>query len=299
MLWPAALNEFEAYLRHERMLSGNSVEAYMHDMHLLQAYIPGTEPDKITQADIRSFLQNLNEKNKLNVTSQARVVSGIKSFFRFMRMINAIPEDPSRHISAPRIGSHLPDFLEFFEVEQVLAAIDMSAVHGLRNRAMLELLYSSGLRVSELINLKITNLFFDIGFIKVIGKRDKERLAPVGSDAVKFVNMYLEHTRKNATPKKGHENTLFLNNRGAGLTREMLFLIVQKTAAEAEIGRSVSPHTFRHSFATHLVEAGADLRAVQEMLGHESIATTQVYTHMDTEYLKQIVKDFHPRSGKH
>ena len=297
--WPEALTEFEAYMRLERVFSGQSIEAYLHDVNSLRSFVH-TEatpllPDEVRHTHLSDLLRSLTELGIGN-TSQARMVSGIKAFFKFLHLTDAIASDPTLHISAPRLGQHLPDFLTFSEIEQILSAIDLSAPQGLRNRAMLEVLYSSGLRVTELIELKITFLYFDIGFIKVIGKRNKERLAPIGTEAMHYVNQYLEHERRAAPVKKGHENTLFLNRRGAGLTREMAFHIVRNAAEVAGIQRAVSPHTFRHSFATHLIEGGADLRAVQEMLGHESIATTQVYTHLNTDYLKQIMRDFHPRS---
>jgi integrase/recombinase XerD len=297
--WPEALSEFESYLRHERILSGNSTEAYLRDVNQLYRFLqtdPGdTLPASVTPAQIMDLLMAVNITG-ISGSTQSRLVSGIKAFFKFLLITGQINSDPSSYISAPQISQRLPDFLEIHEIDQILAAIDLTATHGLRNRAMVETLYSSGLRVSELVELRIGNLYFDIGFIKVIGKRNKERLAPIGSSAVKHIGIYQDHVRRHAKPQKGFENYLFLNNRGAALTRVMVFTIVKELALQAGINRPISPHTFRHSFATHLVEAGADLRAVQEMLGHESITTTQVYTHTDLEYLKQIVRDFHPRS---
>lgn len=205
-------------------------------------------------------------------------------------------DDPTQLLEAPKIGRKLPDTLEFLEVEEIVHAVDLSTPEGMRNRAIIEVLYSCGLRVSELTNLRLSNFFEDLGFIKVTGKGNKERLVPIGREALKFVRIYRDEIRVQLNIKNGHENILFLNRRGAQLTRAMIFTIVKRATAEAQITKNVSPHTFRHSFATHLIEGGADLRAVQEMLGHESILTTEIYTHLDREYLKQVVTEFHPRS---
>lgn len=297
--WPEALTEFEIYLRHERILSGNSTEAYLRDINQLRRFVltenSDLAPNQITSKQIQNLLQSVAETG-ISAATQSRLVSGIKSFYKFMLLAGATETDPAANIATPQLGQYLPDFLEIHEIDAILNAIDLSSTHGLRNRAMVETLYSSGLRVSELVELKLSDLYFDIGFLKIIGKRNKERLAPIGSSAIKHINIYLEHIRQKTQPSKGFENYLFLNNRGASLTRVMIFTIVKGLAQAAGIKKAVSPHTFRHSFATHLVEAGADLRAVQEMLGHESITTTQIYTHTDLEYLKQIVRDFHPRS---
>jgi len=224
------------------------------------------------------------------------MLSGIKSFYVFLEYEEMITENPVALIDSPKVGRKLPDVLNIFEIEKILDAIDMSTPEGGRNRAMLEMLYSSGLRVSELINLKMNQVYFDVGFLRVLGKGNKERLVPIGKSAIKYLKIYLEEIRCHVNISPGFENFVFLNRRGKGLTRVMIFTIIKNLVTIAGIKKQVSPHTFRHSFATHLVEGGADLRAVQEMLGHESITTTEIYTHLDREYLKQIIEEYHPRS---
>jgi integrase/recombinase XerD len=240
----------------------------------------------------------LVELNQLGLAahSQARIISGIKGFYKYMIIEKKISDDPTVLVDAPKLGRKLPDTLDVNEINELLEAIDHSKPEGARNRAILEVLYSSGLRVSELINLRKTNLFLEAGFIRVIGKGNKERLVPIGSEAIKYLNIYLEQSRVHIEIKPGEEDMVFLNRRGKRLTRVMIFTIIKNLAAAAGIRKKISPHTFRHSFATHLIEGGADLRAVQEMLGHESITTTEIYTHLDKTYLKQIIKDYHPRS---
>lgn len=228
--------------------------------------------------------------------SQSRIVSGLKAFFKFLVYEEVITKDPSELLEAPKLGRKLPDTLNFPEIEQLLAAIDLSTPEGTRNRAMLETLYSSGLRVSELIELKISNVHDDVGFLRVIGKGSKERLVPVGREALKHIRLYLEHVRVHVSVQKGFEDHVFLNRRGKALTRVMIFTIIKNLSKAIGLKKNISPHTFRHSFATHLIEGGADLRAVQEMLGHESITTTEIYTHLDRDYLKQVIKQYHPRS---
>jgi integrase/recombinase XerD len=232
----------------------------------------------------------------MSAHSQARILSGIKSFYKYLLMEDIIKNDPSHLIESPKLGRKLPDTLSFPEIETLLSAIDLSTPEGARNRAILEVLYSSGLRVSELVELKLTNVYFDIGFLRVIGKGSKERLVPIGSDALKYLNIYIDQIRCHIPVKKEYENNVFLNRRGGSLSRVMIFMIIKDLAIITGLKKSISPHTFRHSFATHLIEGGADLRAVQEMLGHESITTTEIYTHLDRDYLKQVIKDFHPRS---
>lgn len=228
--------------------------------------------------------------------SQSRIVSGLKAFFNFLTYEEVITKNPSELLEAPKLGRKLPDTLDLLEVEKLFAAIDLSTPEGTRNRAMLETLYSSGLRVSELIELKISNVHDDIGFLRVIGKGSKERLVPIGREALKHIQLYKEHVRVHVSVQKGFEDHVFLNRRGKSLTRVMIFTIIKNLSSAIGLKKNISPHTFRHSFATHLIEGGADLRAVQEMLGHESITTTEIYTHLDRDYLKQVIKQYHPRS---
>jgi integrase/recombinase XerD len=299
MNWPICIKQFEEYLKLEKSLSRHSVEAYHRDITKLKEFLDikklQVAPEHITPAIIRDFLEWIGELG-MTAHSQARTLSGIRAFYKFLIMEDMVQADPTDTIEAPKLSRKLPDTLHFHEIEQMLAAIDLSTPEGTRNRAMLETLYSSGLRVSELLDLKMSNLYEDMGFLKVAGKGDKERLVPIGRDALKHIKLYREGVRCHLTIKKGHENILFLNRRGAKMTRVMVFTIIKDLAAKAGIQKTVSPHTFRHSFATHLIEGGADLRAVQEMLGHESITTTEIYTHLDRDYLKQVIKDYHPRS---
>lgn len=257
----------------------------------------GNAPSKVedlSKAQLKLFLQDIAAMG-LSPFTQARITSGIKAFFRYLRLEKVREDNPAQQLKSPRLGRKLPDTLEVHEIDRMLASIDLSAPQGTRNRAMLEVLYSCGLRVSELIDLKISNLYLDVQFIRVIGKGNKERLVPIGSSAIHQLKLYLEHIRRQIKPKKGAEDLVFLNQRGNKLSRVMIFYIVKDTALQSQIHKNISPHTFRHSFATHLVEGGADLRAVQQMLGHQSILTTEIYTHLDREYLKQVVHDFHPR----
>jgi integrase/recombinase XerD len=299
MKWPICITQFEQYLRLEKSLSGNSVEAYLRDIRKLTDFLEikgmQVQPEQMTPPVLREFLEWVAGLG-MTPHSQARTLSGIRAFYKFLIMEDMLTADPTETIEAPKLSRKLPDTLHFHEIEQLLAAIDLSTPEGTRNRAMLETLYSSGLRVSELLELKLSNLYEDMGFLKVAGKGDKERLVPIGRDALKHIQLYREGVRCHLTIKKGHEDFVFLNRRGAKLTRVMVFTIIKDLAAKAGIQKTVSPHTFRHSFATHLIEGGADLRAVQEMLGHESITTTEIYTHLDRDYLKQVIKDYHPRS---
>ncbi len=299
MSWNTYTKQFRSYLKLERSLAPNSVDAYLSDIGKLQEFLEinerDTPPTKIVQQDLIDFIEFINELG-MSPYSQARMVSGLKAFFRFLIYEEVITKDPSELLEAPKLGRKLPDTLDFPEIEELLGAIDLSKPEGTRNRAMLETLYSSGLRVSELIELKISNVHEDIGFIKVVGKGSKERLVPIGRDALKHINLYREHVRVHIPVQKGFEDHLFLNRRGKSLTRVMIFTIIKTLSAQIGLKKNISPHTFRHSFATHLIEGGADLRAVQEMLGHESITTTEIYTHLDRDYLKQVIKEFHPRS---
>lgn len=301
MDWQSAIKGFGNFIALERSLSPHTREAYVHDVSKLAAFLRmrGLEagPLDISLEDLTQFLQWLNELG-FSKRSQARLISGIKAFYRYLLIEDLLSSDPTELLAAPRLDRDIPEVLSFEEIQRMLDAIDLSRPQGHRNRAILETLYACGLRVSELVDLRLSNLYLDIGFIRVTGKGDKERLAPIGPEAVKYIELYLGHARRLQAIAKGHENYLFLNRRGKKLTRVMVFLIVKEAAAAAGIRKTVSPHTFRHSFATHLIEGGADLRAVQEMLGHESILTTEIYTHLNTDFLKETLLNFHPRVKK-
>ncbi len=308
------IDNFKAYLQIEKSLSKNSIEAYMHDLELLQKFLDDENANKARNKQLylsgsnkdafilRKFIDYLNAdyqekyQRKISPRSQARIISGIRAFYKYLLISDKIDTDPSKLLEMPNIGNKLPDFLSIEEIDRIEAAIDLSKPEGHRNRAIIETLYSCGLRVSELINLKITDLYFDLDFVKVTGKGNKERLVPVSKKMKTEIDLYIKSYRVHLDIKKEFENFLFLNRRGRKLTRNMIFLIVKELAKEAGIHKKISPHTFRHSFATHLVDGGADLRAVQEMLGHESITTTEIYTHLSKEYLKQTIIDYHPRS---
>lgn len=298
-MWQSYLKNFKSYLQLERSLSANSLEAYLHDVRKLHEYLEisgyDLSPNEVKGQHIFNFLYYIGELG-MSATSQARILSGLKAFFKYLLLENVIQTDPTVLIEAPKIGRKLPDTLSFPEIEQLLEAIDLSTPEGTRNRAILEVLYGCGLRVSELIGLKLTELYPDIGFIRVFGKGEKVRLVPIGRDAIKYTQLYLEHVRSQLKPQKDSENIVFLNRRGGALSRVMIFMIIKDLAALIGLQKNISPHTFRHSFATHLLEGGADLRAIQEMLGHESITTTEIYTHLDRDYLKQIMTEFHPRA---
>ncbi|MFZ6663393.1 site-specific tyrosine recombinase XerD [Peijinzhouia sedimentorum] len=298
MSWTLHIRGFRQYLQLERSLAANSIEAYERDVVKLKQFLEihnfSDKPETLAAARIKEYLKYLTDLG-MSAYSQARMLSGVKAFFRYLNLDGVREDDPSALIEGPKIGRKLPDTLEFHEIEQLFSSIDLSSANGARNRAMLEVLYSSGLRVSELVNLKIKNIFFDIGFLRITGKGDKERLVPIGREALKFLKIYLEEVRPFVKIKRGQEDVAFLNNRGAGLSRVMIFTIIKDLSLKAGIKKQISPHTFRHSFATHLIEGGADLRAIQDMLGHESITTTEIYTHLDRDYLKQVILDFHPR----
>jgi integrase/recombinase XerD len=299
--WSKQTARYKAFLRIEKSLSPNSVEAYLSDLNKLQAFLEMTgqdvPPESVTYEQLKDFLIWVGEFN-LSPRSQARIVSGIKSFFRFLSIDERIETDPSELLESPRPGRKLPVFLTIEEINKIIAAIDLSHPEGIRNKAIIETLYSCGLRVSELVNLRITNMFFNEGFIKVTGKGSKQRLVPISEPAMRYIGQYFEHVRNHLVPVKGAENIVFLNRRGNKLTRVMIFMFLKNLVKKAEINKVVSPHTFRHSFATHLVEGGADLRAVQEMLGHESILTTEIYTHLNREFLRDAIIRFHPRSSR-
>ena len=297
MSWESSIKGFKSYLQIERSLSDNSVQAYIRDIKKFANYaIPLKLNElKIQRENISDFLAELKDDG-IAARSQSRIISGIKAFYKYLIIENYIKHDPTELIESPKVGFKLPDTLSLIEIDKLISAVDLSNKQGERNRAILETLYSCGLRVSELTNLKLSNIYFNEGYLKVIGKGDKERLAPIGGRALKYLTTYINEVRNHQTIKKGQEDFVFLNNRGAGLTRVMIFLIIQKLAAEIGLKKKISPHTFRHSFATHLIEGGADLRAVQEMLGHESITTTEIYTHLDKDYLRSNIIQFHPRS---
>ena len=292
---------FQSYLRLEKSLSPKTVEAYLFDVknfaHFLSPDDEKKEDELLKNAslqDLQNYIQQLFNKN-LKATSQARILSSLKAFYRFLLYEKVIEHNPTELLEAPRIGRKLPDVLSVVEIEAIIAAIDLSKPEGHRNKAIIEVLYGCGLRVSELINLKLSQLFFHDHFIRIIGKGDKERLVPIGEKAQTAVIHYMEGFRTKLKIKKGMEDVLFLNRRGAKLTREMIFMMVKEMAQLANIQKSISPHTFRHSFASHLIDGGADLRAVQEMLGHVSITTTEIYTHLDTDYIRSTIAQFHPR----
>ncbi len=298
-MWEQHIKHFSNYLKLERSLSGNSIEAYVRDIEKLRQFTEMTHKEvsavKVTGKHLQGFLTYVNELG-LSAHSQARILSGVKAFYKYLLFEEMIDKDPTQLIEGPKLGRKLPDTLSYPEIENLLGAIDMSSPEGSRNRAMLEVLYSSGLRVSELIELRINNVYFDVGFLRVIGKGNKERLVPIGKDALKFLKIYKDQIRVHIPVQKGYESYMFLNRRGRKLSRVMIFTIIKQLAKRIGLRKVVSPHTFRHSFATHLIEGGADLRAVQEMLGHESITTTEIYTHLDRDYLRQVIQEFHPRS---
>ena len=297
MSWETSIKGFKSYLQIERSLSDNSVQAYIRDVKKFANYAIPIELSelKVTRVDISNFLAQINQKN-ISSRSQARIISGIKAFYKYLIMEDYLKINPTELIESPKIGLKLPDTLSLIEIDKLISAVDLSNKQGERNRAILETLYSCGFRVSELVNLQLSNIHFKEGYLKVTGKGDKERLAPIGGRAIKYLTIYINEVRNHQNIKKGNEDYVFLNNRGAKLTRVMIFIIIQKLTEKIGLKKKISPHTFRHSFATHLIEGGADLRAVQEMLGHESITTTEIYTHLDNEYLRSNIIQFHPRS---
>ncbi len=296
-MWETEIQSFGDYLKIERGLSKHSHEAYLRDIQKLETYLALTPMaiDQVDESHILAFLKDLHSLG-IEASTQSRTLSGIRAFFQFLVFDGTLKADLTVHVKNPQMGRKLPDTLSFDEITAILEQADLSSPEGVRNRAMLEFLYGAGLRVSELIGLKREDIYEDQGFIKVRGKGDKERLVPAGRDAFKYLNLYLESVRPAVPVKKDATHFVFLNRRGSGLSRVMVFLICKDLAAKAGITKVISPHTFRHSFATHLIEGGADLRAVQEMLGHESILTTEIYTHLDRAYLTQMVQDFHPFS---
>ena len=300
-MWEAYKKGYKAYLRLEKSLSDHSVEAYLHDVTKLTEYLQIVHQEKnpaaLTLKDLQAFVKWIGELG-MGATTQARIISGIRSFYKYLLTEQLVTIDPSTLLEAPKTRRKLPDTLSFEEIEQLIGAIDLSSPEGTRNKAILETMYSCGLRVSELVGLKISCLYLDIGFIRVIGKGDKERLVPIGTDAIKCIKIYKDTVRSHQAVSEKNQDILFLNRRGNALSRVMIFYIIKSLAITAGITKVISPHTFRHSFATHLVEGGADLRAVQEMLGHESITTTEIYTHLNRDFLRDTLQQFHPAFKK-
>lgn len=299
MSWEAYSKQFKNYLKLERSLAANSVDAYLSDVSKLQQFFEikqkSTVPTQVSQQDLIDFLEFITDLG-MSAYTQARIVSGLKAFFKFLLYEEVITKDPSALIETPKLGRKLPDTLDLPEIDELFAAIDLSTPEGQRNRAMLETLYSSGLRVSELTELKISNIHEDIGFLRIVGKGSKERLVPVGKSAIKHIKLFRDEIRVHIAIQAGYEDHLFVSKRGKPISRVMVFMIIKALAKNIGLAKNISPHTFRHSFATHLIEGGADLRAVQDMLGHESITTTEIYTHLDRDYLKQVMKQYHPRA---
>ena len=297
MNWNIYIKGFKSYLQLERGLSANTIDAYLQDVDKLAQYSQSISKnvELISSEDLSTFLVWINQLG-MQAPSQARIISGLKAFFMYLMLENIITENPAALLSGPKISRKLPDTLSIIDINNLIEAIDLSRAEGMRNKAMLELLYGCGLRVSELTSLRVSNLFLDIEFIKIVGKGNKERLVPIGSEAIKFLRIYLQEVRVHYKINPGKEDFVFLNNRGNPISRVMVFIIIKQLAQAIGLQKTISPHTFRHSFATHLIEGGADLRAVQEMLGHESITTTEIYTHLDRSYLRDTIIQFHPRS---
>ncbi|MGB1041020.1 MAG: site-specific tyrosine recombinase XerD [Flavobacteriales bacterium] len=298
-MWEIQKRGFKGFLAIEKSLSDNSIEAYLRDLDKLTQYLElenksSFAPTQITLNDLQHFLAHVYELG-LSARSQARIISGIKAFYNYLILENITDKNPAELLESPKIGRKLPDTLSTEEINSLISAINLSSSTGERNKAILETLYGCGLRVSELVNLKISNIYFDEEFIKVVGKGDKERLVPISGSAIKQIRIYLEQVRVHQNIKPGFKDFVFLNSRGKSLTRVMIFTIIKQLTEKAGINKTISPHTFRHSFATHLVNAGADLRAVQDMLGHVSITTTEIYMHLDRSYLHEEIKKFHPR----
>ncbi|MEC5164713.1 integrase/recombinase XerD [Flavobacterium sp. PL11] len=299
MEWITYINKFQNYLRIERGLSKNTIENYTYDIERLLLFLHdhkiNVSPIDITEETCQEFIYSVSKE--VNPRSQSRILSGLKSFFSYLIFEDLRMNNPLELIDSPKTGRKLPDTLSVIEIDKLIKAIDLSSNEGERNRAMLETLYGCGLRVSELITLKISDLFFEEGFIKITGKGNKQRFVPISVIAQKFITIYCESVRNHATIQKGFEDTLFLNRRGKQLTRAMIFTIIKNLTVQINLNKNISPHTFRHSFATHLLENGADLRSIQLMLGHESITTTEIYVHLDRKFLTEVINTFHPRKS--
>jgi integrase/recombinase XerD len=297
--WSSYIKGFKAYLQLERSLSGNSIEAYVRDMEKLTQFLEmkglSILPEDMKLETLREFVRWITELGMMP-TSQARIISGIKAFYKYLMMEDLIKLNPAELLDAPKTARKLPDTLNIDEIDRMIDCIDKSKPEGMRNKAILETMFSCGLRVSEVVTLKLSDVYYEEEYVKVVGKGNKERLVPIGSVALKAIQLYVDHVRVHIDAQTGNNDIVFLNGRGTKLSRVMIFYIIKKLATAAGIRKTISPHTFRHSFATALVEAGADLRAVQQMLGHESITTTEIYTHIDREYLRDVITQFHPRS---
>ena len=297
MNWKSYIKSYQSYLRIERGLSKNTIDNYTFDIERLCFFLEENSivvsPQKLNEETIQLFIYSVAKE--VNARSQARIISGLKSFFTYLLFEDYRSDNPLELIETPRIGRKLPDTLSLIDIDRLIAAIDLSSNEGERNRAILETLYGCGLRVSELVSLKISDLFFDEGFIKITGKGNKQRFVPIGSFTQNYIEIYKNSIRTHINIQKGHEDTLFLNRRGRQLTRAMIFTIIKDLAVKIDLNKVISPHTFRHSFATHLLENGADLRSIQLMLGHESITTTEIYVHLDRKHLSEIMNSFHPR----
>ncbi|MBP7261359.1 MAG: site-specific tyrosine recombinase XerD [Bacteroidia bacterium] len=299
MNWQSYLKGYRSWLQLEKSLSHNSMEAYLHDVEKLLQFFAHKKlertPENVTYEDLTEFIRWINELG-MTATSQARIISGLKSFYKYLLIEDVLKKTPTELLEAPKTIRHLPDVLAVSEIDALIAAIDLSKPEGMRNKAILETMFSCGLRVSETVNLHISHIFFDDEFVKVTGKGDKERLVPIGQSAIKAIRLYKDNVRNHLEIKAGNSDILFLNRRGSKMSRGMIFYIIKELAKNIGLKKNISPHTFRHSFATALVEGGADLRAVQQMLGHESITTTEIYTHLDREYLRETLMQFHPRA---
>ena len=299
MQWASIIKGFQAYLKLERSVSANTSSAYVRDVALLESFLEselgGKSLNQVDFSDLKEFIAWIHGRG-MSASSQARILSGIKTFFHFLVLEGLLSDNPTTLLESPKLSRKLPDTLSIHEINSLIDALDLSKTEGMRNKAILEMLYGCGLRVSEVVDLKISNLFLDIELVKILGKGNKERLVPIGSEAAKFLQIWLQEVRIHLKIKPGQEDWVFLNNRGSSLSRVMVFLIIKGLATKIGLKKTISPHTFRHSFATHLLEGGADLRAVQEMLGHESITTTEIYTHLDRDYLKSTILQYHPRS---
>ena len=299
MQWASIIKGFQAYLKLERSVSANTSAAYVRDVALLESFLEselgGKSLNQVDFSDLKEFIAWIHGRG-MSASSQARILSGIKTFFHFLVLEGLLSDNPTTLLESPKLTRKLPDTLSIHEINSLIDALDLSKPEGMRNKAILEMLYGCGLRVSEVVDLKISNLFLDIELVKILGKGNKERLVPIGSEAAKFLQIWLQEVRVHLKIKPGQEDWVFLNNRGSSLSRVMVFLIIKGLATKIGLKKTISPHTFRHSFATHLLEGGADLRAVQEMLGHESITTTEIYTHLDRDYLKSTILQYHPRS---
>ncbi len=299
MNWEIEIDGFKNYLKLEKGLSDNSIHAYVTDLFKLVQFLRDRGynfgPEGVTLTHLREMIEWVSNRG-ISPRTQARIISGIKSFYKFLLIEEKVEKDPTALLEAPKVGRKLPEVLSVEEIDTIINAVDTKKPEGQRNKAILETLYSCGLRVSELIDLKISNLFFESGFIKIEGKGSKERLVPISNKAIKEINLYLSEYRRTLKISGAHEDVLFLNRRGKKLSRVMIFTIIKNITKKLHLDKNISPHTFRHSFATHLIDGGANLRAVQEMLGHESIITTEIYTHLDKEYLKNTIVQYHPRT---